>query len=189
MGAEDQLLGQIQHLKFIVRDLLLQHYAEKEFLSGIWWFNIASLILPLVLWYILADKKRMMELIIVGLLANVFASFLDVLGSELMFWDYPVHVIPIVPLLIPIDYVILPVIQMLLYQWFPNWKSFLIASVIASAFQSFVAEPIAVWMGQYQLIDWEYIYSFPIYIIIGIATKLFTERIMTCQMKNQDKSS
>lgn len=189
MGAQDQYLEQIQHLKFIVRDLLLQHYADREFLSGVWWFNIVSLILPLVLWYILSDKKRLMELIIVGLTTNVCAGFLDVLGSEFMLWDYPTHVFPIVPLLVPIDYVILPVIQMLLYQWFPNWKGFLIASVIAAAFQSFVAEPLAVWIGQYQLLSWKYIYSFPIYIIIGVITKFFTECVMARQMKSRGGSS
>jgi len=188
MGAQDQMLEQIQHLKFIVRDLLIQHYAQREFLSGVWWLNVANLIIPLVIWYILVDKKRLMEIIIVGLVANVYAGFLDVLGSEMMLWDYPVHVLPVVPLLIPIDYIILPVIQMLLYQYFPNWRGFLIASVVASALQTFVAEPFAVWVGVYQLISWKYIYSFPIYILIGVSTKFFVERVMARQMRSRAKS-
>ena len=184
MGSQDQLLDQIMQLKTQLRDLYFQHYMDKELFSGTWWVAVAGLILPLVVWWLKVDKKRLMEIAFFGLMVNIAATFLDVLGSEYMLWEYPVHVIPMVPLLIPIDYVIVPVIQMTLYQRYPNWKGFLIANTIASALQSFIAEPVAVWINLYHLIHWRLIYSFPIYILIAVAAKWFTERFMTVQMKS-----
>ena len=87
----------------------------------------------------------------------------------------PIHLLPQVPLLFPVDFVILPVIQMYIYQTFPKWGKFILVSAIASAVQSFIFEPLAVLIGQYRLIQWEYIYSFPIYLMINLITKFAVE--------------
>lgn len=54
---------------------------------------------------------------------------------------------------------------MFIYQYFREWKSFIIANVILAAIFTFIAEPITVWLGIYKLDNWKYIYSFPIYIL------------------------
>ena len=81
-------------------------------------------------------------------------------------------------LLLPVDYVILPVIGAILYQKIPKWWHFLLACTIASAFMAFVCEPFAVYIGMYRLITWRYIYSFPIYIAIYVLVKIVTERMV-----------
>lgn len=167
--------------------MFFQHYAESEVFSWVWWASVATIFVSFIVWWIIVDKKRLMEICIVGLFVNLWATFLDLVGTSYVLWEYPVHVLPQIPIMVPIDYVIVPIIQMIVYQKFPNWKPYLIAAAIAAAFQSFVAEPLAVWVGQYQLIHWHYIYSFPIYIFISVTTKLFVEHLMACQMKQQSK--
>jgi hypothetical protein len=156
---------------------------ERELFSWVWWLLIALIIVPLAVWWKLVDKKRLIEICMFGLLINIAATFLDVLGSELLLWEYPVHVLPRVPLLIPVDYVVLPVIQMYIYQRFPKWKKYIIVSVIAAALQSFVAEPLAIWIGQYKLVLWQLIYSFPIYLIIDFSAKFLIELFKKRQAK------
>jgi hypothetical protein len=187
LNTQDQLLEQITQCKTQLRDMFFQHYAESEVFSWVWWASIGIIVISFAVWWIVVEKKRLMEICLFGLIVNLWATFLDLMGTSYVLWEYPVHVLPQLPILIPIDYVIVPIIQMIIYQKCPNWKPYLIVATIAAAFQSFVAEPLAVLVGQYQLIKWRYIYSFPIYILISVTTKLFVEHLMARQIKQQSK--
>ncbi|NLF27275.1 MAG: hypothetical protein GX592_05200 [Clostridiales bacterium] len=185
MGGHDPLLEELIRLKGEGLDLFLRHYFEQEVFSLTWWVVVALFVLPLIFWWKLADKKRLLEICVFGLLINVAASFLDVFGSDYVLWEYPVHVLPMNGLLFPVDYVIVPVVGMLLYQRFAKWKPFLIACTLASAFMSFACEPFAVWIGMYKLISWKYVYSFPIYIALYAIARLITQMLASRQAKAQ----
>jgi hypothetical protein len=142
-----------------------------------WWTLGGLLIIPWFIWYKLADKKKLPELALFGLIVMVFTITLDEIGFVLSLWSYPVEVIPILPRLTSIDYTMLPIIFMLVYQHFPTWKSFFWALVALSTTFSFVAEPIVVYLGFYILIKWFYWYSFPIYIVMGLLSRWITRKI------------
>ena len=181
MNGQDPLLDEIMRLRIELRDMFFKHYIDRELFSPTWWLTVGLLIVPLVVWWKMADRRKFLELCVFGLLVNVAASFLDVAGSEYVLWDYPVHTLPQLSLLIPVDYVIVPVVGMMIYQRFPKWKGFLIACTVASSVMSFLGEPFAVFIGLYKLILWRYEYSFPIYILIFIAAKLLTEKLASDQ--------
>lgn len=178
MNNQDPILDEIIALKGEIHELFLKHYAEREMFSVTWWINIALLFIPLIIWWKLVDKKRLPEIMIYGFACNVIASFLDVFLSDYLLWEYPVRVIPQISLFVPVDYVIVPVIGMYLYQKVPKWGPFLLASTLVSALMSFIGEPLAVAINMYRLITWRYVYSFPIYIAIYAAVKFFTQRVM-----------
>ncbi|MEL7609196.1 MAG: CBO0543 family protein [Bacillota bacterium] len=189
MGSTDILLDEIIKLKIQLRGMFLEHFATHELFSWVWWLLIALIIIPLAVWWRFVDKKRLVEIMMFGLLIGLCAVFLDVLGSEMMLWEYPVHVLPQVALLLPVDFVVLPVIQMGIYQRYSKWKGYIIVSVIAALTQSFVAEPIAAFIGQYKPISWKYIYSVPIYLVINICVKLFIELVKKRQAAEIDKAN
>ncbi|OPZ68852.1 MAG: hypothetical protein BWY81_00693 [Firmicutes bacterium ADurb.Bin467] len=135
-------------------------------------------VIPLIVWWKMADKRRMLEICVFGLLINVAASFLDVFGTLYGLWEYPVHILPMNSLLFPVDYVIVPTVGMHLYQRFAKWKPFLLACTAASAVMSFACEPLAVWLGMYKLFQWKYVYSFPIYIALYAIARLITQRLV-----------
>lgn len=178
MNKYDPLLDEITALKKELHELFMKHYAEQELFSVNWWIAVALLVIPLIVWWRMVDRKRLREIMIFGFGCNVIAGFLDVFLSDYMLWEYPVRVIPQISLFIPVDYVIVPVVGMYLYQKFPKWGPFLLASTLTSAVMSFACEPLAVAIHIYRLISWEYIYSFPIYIAIYAAMKLFTHRMV-----------
>jgi hypothetical protein len=178
MNNQDAILDEIIVLKGELHELYLKHYAEKELFSVTWWINIALLLIPLIIWWKMVDKKRLPEIMIFGFACNVFAAFLDVFLTDYLLWEYPVRVVPQISLFVPVDYVIVPVVGMYLYQKFPKWGPFLLASTLASAFMSFICEPLAVAINMYKLLTWRYVYSFPIYIAINAAFKFFTQRVM-----------
>ena len=185
MNKQDPLLDEITALKEHLHGLYLKHYAEKELFSVSWWIAVALLVIPLLIWWKMVDRKRLKEIVIFGFTCNMIASFLDVLLSDYVMWEYPVRVIPQLSLFMPVDYVIVPVVGMLLYQRFPKWGPFLLAITIASAVMSFICEPLAVAINMYRLVTWRYVYSFPIYIAIYAAIKFFTEKVVRLEAADQ----
>lgn len=181
MGARDALLDNIIEIKTQLRGMFLEHYLTYELFSWNWWLEITIIIVTLLVWWKVVDKKRLLEICFLGLIVNVIATLLDISGSEYVLWEYPVHVLPQVTVMLPIDYVVVPVIDMMIYQKFPTWGKYLIVSTVTAAALAFIAEPLAAYIGQYELITWKYIYSFPIYILINIVAKLLTEWFRTKQ--------
>nr|WP_092069274.1 CBO0543 family protein [Dendrosporobacter quercicolus]NSL47416.1 hypothetical protein [Dendrosporobacter quercicolus DSM 1736]SDL88571.1 hypothetical protein SAMN04488502_1011090 [Dendrosporobacter quercicolus] len=149
-----------------------------------WWVLFILLIAHWFIWYKLVDKKRIVELVLFGVIIMVFTITLDEIGFVLSLWRYPVGVIPILPRLTSIDYTMLPIIFMLVYQYFPAWKNFFWALVVLSTVFSFVAEPIVVHLGFYVLIKWLYWYSFPIYIVMGLLARWIVRILIDIERKS-----
>lgn len=146
-----------------------------------WWFLIIIMILPIFVWWRLVDKTRMMEIIFVGLCISIIATYLDVTGIFLSGWTYKYKLIQFIPPLNPVDLSLLPIAYMLLYQWSPRWKPFILRLIFSAAFGAFIAEPIFIWMSIYDQTWWKHIYSFLIYIGMGISVKALVEKLKSMQ--------
>jgi hypothetical protein len=149
----------------------LSRWYSQELWTWRWWLDVAMIILPLYIWWKVVDRKRIYEIVSYGLLINIMASYLDIIGSEYALWMYPVRVLPSMPFLFPVDSVVIPVTFMIVYQKYPKWKGYIITAVIVSLVFSFAAEPLLVWANLYRMVTWHYIYSFPIYVAIAVTGK------------------
>jgi hypothetical protein len=152
-----------------------------------WWVLCVLLIIPWFIWAKLVDKKKFLELALFGMIIMVDSITLDELGFQLSLWNYPVDVLPVFPRLSSVDYTVVPIIYMLLYQYFPTWKSFFWSLVVISFIFSFVVEPIIVKLGFYILIKWMYPYSFVIYIIMGLLARWLTRFFVDIMRKHNAK--
>ncbi|MFT9497921.1 CBO0543 family protein [Anaerosolibacter sp.] len=177
-GAQEVILEVQRQL----RDASIDYWVKYVFNTWQWWVNIGTLILPVILWWKLANKKILLEILLYGFITSSFTVFFDTIGETLVLWDYPYLVIPMDYILIDTDYAVLPVAYMLAYQYFPRWKDFIVANTVISAVFSFVAEPMLVWLGFYEIHGWKYIYSFPIYIGIAIISKWMTKFLVKKQI-------
>lgn len=178
------------HLAEITRQLTqarIENWLGECFGTWHWWFLITLLIIPWIVWFKLVEKKNIVELSLYGIIIIFVTNTLDDLGFELSLWYYPLRIIPILSRFISIDCSLLPVIYMLIYQHFSDWKSFFWAMAIASAFFSFIAEPFMVFLGFYQLLAWKHYYSYPIYIALALACKWFTRIIIDMENKAKEK--
>jgi len=176
-----EIMDRMIQSKVLYKQLSMEHWVKYEVFTWQWWIGVACVILPLLVWWKLTDKRRILTITAFGFMVNILATFLDVIGSELLLWNYNIRTLPQIPLLLPVDFVIVPVVYMLIYQHYKAWKPFLLASIIVSLALSFIAEPLAVYIQQYQLISWHYIYSFPIYVLIVIFAKLFADKLLSIQ--------
>ncbi|MCG8502436.1 MAG: hypothetical protein MJB12_18795 [Firmicutes bacterium] len=154
-----------------------QYWEDHVLFSFSWWLLLFLLIAPWLLWWKLVDKKRIKEMLLYGFYVIIISSILDDIGIASALWAYPHQLLQIGDRLHAIDLAALPCIYMLIYQYFPKWKSYWIATIIFAFCFAFIFEPILVWLEIYKPLSWKFIYSFPIYFIIAVFGKWFVEKI------------
>ena len=134
------------------------------------------------------DRTRIIEISMVGILSSGIAFILDQIGSSLGYWTYPYTLTHFERDLCAIsDFSLIPFFYMMIYQWFPKWKTYLLGTFLFSLFVSFVAEPIFKWLGIYILLNWKYIYSVPGYVLLGIFVKVVMQRFKEIEVITNGK--
>ncbi|MBC9783769.1 hypothetical protein H1S01_04485 [Heliobacterium chlorum] len=151
-----------------------------------WWLLIVLMFAPWIFWWRFVDKKRLTEICLFGMFILATSSWMDELGTELILWYYPYKTFALYPQLVPINYTVIPITFMLVYQYKKSWKTYIFTLVIIAAIYSWVAEPILNLMGIYKPINWKYSYSFPLYVLIGISHRWLLEGILRVTRKNSD---
>lgn len=162
-----------------------QVWTEEILWTWQWWLLVLLLILPWLIWMRLVNKRRLTEICLLGMFVMATVTWMDELGTELLLWYYPYKIIPYYPQLVPINYSVLPVTFMLIYQYASNWHLYALALTAMAALFSWVAEPILEYFGIYQVLTWKFSYSFPIYILIGISHRWLLELILSIARKQQ----
>jgi hypothetical protein len=169
-----EILDAQRHL----HELQYKHWLQYELFTYQWWALLGVLIIPWLIWWRIVDKTRIAIIISYGLYIMFVVIAMDAIGIAHQLWIYPIKLIPIIAHLISIDWSLLPVINMLIYQCFPRWKPFLIAVTSLSALMSFVGEPLGEWVGIYFVLHWYHICSFPIYVMIAVSGKWLIEQLL-----------
>lgn len=157
--------------------LRISDWHDKVF-SFQWLLIVFLLVVPWIVWWKLVDRKRTAEIFSFGLLISLVSSVLNGNGLNLMLWSYPYKLIPSSPRAYSFSLSALPVIYMLLYQYFPRWRSFTAATVAMSATVAFIVQPIFSWLNIYQLIKWNYFYSFLSLLFIGMVVRLIQQLVL-----------
>ncbi|WP_432665438.1 CBO0543 family protein [Wukongibacter baidiensis] len=154
-----------------------QYWKDHVVFSLNWWILLITFILPWLIWWKICDKKQIKELLLYGSFIMIVGSTFDDLGRALSLWAYPYELVQVADRLNSVDFSALPVCYMVIYQFFPKWKSFAISNLIFSLCCAFILEPFLVWLGIYRTLTWKYIYSFPIYFAIAIIGKLIISKL------------
>lgn len=155
-------------------DLHIQNWLNYSFPRWTWWFLLFWSIFPIFIWWKYIDRRRFLEISFFGVMISISSGILDAVGVQLLLWTYPYGLVPALPNFFPIDYVSIPVVFMLVYQKYPGWKGFLIASTILSSVLSLVLDPIIVYLNIYQPLTWQYYYSVPTFVFMASFCKLVT---------------
>ncbi|MBT2736184.1 CBO0543 family protein [Bacillus sp. ISL-7] len=171
-----------------LRNLWLDYWTQEVLFTYQWWTMIVVLIIPFFLWWRLVDKTRIIEISMVGLFVSIIAFILDQIGSSLGYWTYPYTLTPLERDLWAVaDFSIIPFFYMIIYQWFPKWKTFILGTVVFALFSAFVGESIFQWLGIYVLLKWKHIYSIPFYVLLGILVKILLEKFKLIEVISKSK--
>lgn len=176
-SAEQSTWNQIIELRRLKKDMELDHWLNDTLFTFNWWFLLLTTIGFIIIWLLLLDKKRALEIVTYGVMISSTGFFLDGIGVSLVLWEYPDKIIPVVPAIIEIHKIHLPIVYMIVYQYFSGWKSFFIAMTISAFIFSFFLESLLSWLGIYEVYQWKHIYSFPIYIFIGVVFKWILNKL------------
>lgn len=180
---------QIIQLKTQLKVLILKDWLTQDVFSLRWWFLFASLVIGYAVWLKFLDKRRTIEIVLYGALIVVLNVSFDIFAVLYGLWTYKVRFFPIMPSVFPYDYSFIPVIYMLVYQYFTPWKKFFWGGAIASALFSFAYFPILKYWGIVQLHHWNFVYSF----ILGYADAIIARAaigwMQDIQMRATEKTS
>ena len=154
---------EISQLQQELSSLRLQNWLGLDLWSLQWWLLLAVLIIPWLIWFRWVDWRRIFELLSFGMMAAVFTAYTDAFGGNYGLYSYPYELLPFTATLAPVSLSFVPVVFMLLYQYSPNWKTFLVNSTLVFAVTAFLAEPLAKYLGMYEMLRWNYFYSFLVY--------------------------
>lgn len=152
------------------RSAELHYWLNETLFTPIWWILFVTTLGTLIVWFLILDKKRITEILTFGLLVSIVSLLLDALGLALNWWEYK-HMLTPLSLPIEIHVVQMPVIYMIIYQYFHTWKTFIIANMVNAFVFAFILEPLLVWLQVYDVYKWEHVYSFFPYIIIALVFK------------------
>jgi hypothetical protein len=178
MNATYPSFEEIQRVHTKLSEMRTEHWLHHDLFAYQWWILGFLLIVPWLVWWRLVDTRRFQQILVYGLSLSIFVIILDDIGVELGLWAYRYQFLKLIPRLNPMDLTVLPVLHMLIYQYFPKWKTFIIANTVMALVLAFIAEPILVWLDIYEMYRWEHMYSFPIYILKAALLKWLIEKVI-----------
>lgn len=158
------------------RSTRLDYWIHEVLFSFQWWILLIVTIALIIVWLIILDKKRIFEIIIYGLMVALIANTGDSFGISFSLWGYPYSLFH-TPEIIEIHDFLMPIIYMIIYQYFRTWKSFMMANAINAFFFALILEPLLVWLGIYELYQWSYLYSIIPYFAIAVGLKWIIEKL------------
>lgn len=161
----------------------MNHWLNHELFSWNWWLLVALTVIPLIIWIMVVDRKRLLEILLFGTLIIILTSYLDAAGFDLMFWVYPVEFMPLTTIAIPFNVSMVSVTYMMMYQFFNSWKSYSIALISMAIIFAFIGEPVSKLLNWIHYIHWNYYYSFLYYIVIGILVKVIVNKCKDIYIK------
>ncbi|WP_400247735.1 CBO0543 family protein [Niallia sp. JL1B1071] len=158
--------------------LSIDHWLQHDLFSINWWILLLATIIPYFIWWRVVDKNRFFEVFSYGMFCATLCMLLDIIGTEMLLWNYPDKLLPLITPLIPANLVVIPITAMLVYQYFSTWKYFLLATLGWSTLFSYIIEPLFMLRKMFVLGEnWSHAKSFIGFIFLGLLLKAVFENI------------
>lgn len=154
----------------------IAYWLNEVLFSYAWWILLAVTITLLIIWILILDKKRILEIITYGMLVAIIANLGDTIGLSFSLWGYQYSLLH-TPEILEIHNIMMPIIYMIMYQACRSWKSFSIVSAINAIIFALILEPLLIWLDIYQLFHWNIIYSIVPYFLIAVGLKWVIHRL------------
>lgn len=171
----DKIIELRKQISQINKDLFMHHIL----FTFKWWIVLFVIILLVLIWWKLVDKKRFHEIALVGFVTALITLITDNIGIEKVLWAHPIQLLGQIRHIHELDLAVVPISYMLLFQYFTEWKKYIIAVITYALFAAYIMIPFTIWFGTYKIINWKYTYSFILFIIMGILIKFIVGIIMS----------
>lgn len=152
-----------------------QTWLDLVVFSWRWWIGLVITLACVWIWIRLWKSESFDRLLYVGFFTALLAAGLDLIGIFFRLWDYQYEVIPMFGGYIPWDTFLIPTLAVLFLIYRPHVNPWLKA-VIYGAFIAFIGLPLLRWLDLYVPLNWRYVYSFPISVIIYLTAHALSRR-------------
>lgn len=161
----------VQKARQHLRNVAQEHWIHDDLFTWKWWFLLVLSFIPWYFWWKFADKKRLTEILLYGMLIALFCIILDNIGTDELWWDYPDKLYRMFPPLIPADISLVPCLMMVVYQISASWKDFLVKNFILSLLMAYLGENLFILLNFYELNSWKLFYSVIFYNVSGFISR------------------
>jgi len=169
------MYDQLVNLQNDYQQFQMEYWLSNNLFSGLWWLIVITNLSFFILFIILIDKKNVLLMSLAFIISFTLIGISNETGNYFGYWDYPYQFLPFLETFNAVDFLIVPVIISLMYQFINNWMKYLIANVIVSGVLSFIGIPVAVRLNLYVLNNWNVINSFVVLLVTGIVLKSLTD--------------
>ena len=118
--------------------IVIEKWLSEQFLSPVWIGLFLFVLFTYILFFYLADKKRIVELLLFGSLVAVAFSIYDSVGELIGLWATFFRMVPLQQNFFMSDLTIVPLYAMLIYQYSTSWKTFFATTVVWAGLVAFV---------------------------------------------------
>lgn len=177
MNGHHEIANRVLELTLEITRLDIYEWRYEDLFTWRWWLLLAVFILPWIIFIKRVNKKQLTETLLFGLMVIIICEAFDHIGYELGLWTYQVEILPLFPRFEEVNFSTLPVVYMLIYQSYTDWKKYLRAIAITAGIFTWIAEPALIWLDLYTPLNWVPTYGFPIYVAIGLFSKWVVDKI------------
>lgn len=150
-----------------------EHWASGELFSYQWFILAGMLAVFYAAWLVLLDRRRVRDLLLLGLLCAVAMGLIDiVMVSYYGFWEYRVALTPFKPPPFTVAFTLVPIVFMLVLQYTSSWQGYIRWGVIGAGLLVFGVKLVYLRLGILQLHHgWTLAYSFLLYLSVGMGAR------------------
>lgn len=160
-----------EHTDLIMR--IFDLWAQEIVFTWRWWLGVILTVLTWLFWMRFHNKESRNRLLTAGFFVMALSVSLDAIGVQVGLWSYRYEVLPFIPAYVPYDLALMPVVVMLLIQFKPEYSAFK-KSIAFGLLSAFVGEPFIVFLDIYKPLEWQFVYSLPIYMMIFLIAHWLT---------------
>ena len=170
------------------RDLAEYWMEWSLFTTFEFWLMAVLFIAPLVFVLIKIDKNKIFLIGFYGFCIHMTLGYIDMVGRNLGFWNFPFPLIPVLPGLV-LDASVVPVTFMLVYQWTLNHnKNYYLYSFLTAAFFAFIFKPLMEALGTLEMYGKaNYFHLLIVYVTTFLMSRFLTNVFLWLQKSKKSR--
>jgi len=153
-------VAMIHQLRFELWNLTYTQWKTQTLFSIQWWSIVAIIAISYVIWWVIVDKRRLSEILLYGSFVSIQRIAFDIIGTNAILWSYNIRETPFFPSPFSLDFTLMALVFMVIYQYCHSWKKFLIWTGVTTGIICFAVYPVLIKLGFLKLYNWNLLFAF-----------------------------
>jgi len=175
----------IHQLRLELWNLTYTQWKTQTLFSIQWWSMIALIAICYAIWWVIVDKRRLSQILLFGSFVAIQRVVFAIIGTNAVLWSYDIRETPFFPSPFQLDFTLMAMVFMVVYQYCHSWKKFLIWTGVVAGMISFVFYPILIKLGFLTFYHWNLFFAFILVSGVPLFSRWVVLGILNIQQKHQ----